>query len=120
MAGRITVKALSGEVELLWKRVHELESSMPYRIEQAIQDAARKGATRQQLIAEQAYLIAERRGFAGGSPEQDWLDAEREIGRLLGMRGKNLSYRCPLDEPCHADVLLARANAKLDTVLSWE
>ena len=27
------------------------------------------------------------------------------------LRGKNLACWCPLDEPCHADVLLAVANA---------
>lgn len=31
-------------------------------------------------IAEAAYYLAERRGFAPGYEEQDWLDAERAIG----------------------------------------
>jgi hypothetical protein len=36
------------------------------------------------LIAQAAYLAAARRAFQGGSPEQDWLQAEAEIdGRLL-------------------------------------
>jgi hypothetical protein len=35
------------------------------------------------LIREAAYLKAESRGFAGGSPEQDWLDAEREVDALI-------------------------------------
>lgn len=30
-----------------------------------------------------AYYIAERRGFHGGSELSDWLEAEREIDRLL-------------------------------------
>lgn len=30
-----------------------------------------------------AYYIAERRGFHGGSPEADWVQAEREIDLLL-------------------------------------
>ncbi len=34
----------------------------------------------------------------------------REIARL---RGKNLACWCRLDQPCHADVLLALANAPL-------
>ena len=38
---------------------------------------------RRKLIAEAAYLRAERRGFRGGSPEQDWLDAEAEVDRAL-------------------------------------
>lgn len=28
-----------------------------------------------------------------------------------GLAGKNLACWCPLDEPCHADVLLEIANA---------
>jgi len=34
---------------------------------------------RQQLIAESAFLKAERRGFEGGDPVEDWLEAEREV-----------------------------------------
>jgi hypothetical protein len=34
---------------------------------------------RRRLIAEAAYYLAERRGFQGGSPEQDWLEAEARI-----------------------------------------
>lgn len=32
-------------------------------------------------------------------------------GRLSELRGKNLACWCPLDQPCHADVLLEIANA---------
>jgi hypothetical protein len=42
---------------------------------------------RQRLIAQAAYLRAERRGFSGGSPEQDWLLAEAEIDSILMKRG---------------------------------
>lgn len=35
-------------------------------------------AERHRRIAERAYFKAERRGFQGGSPEQDWLEAESE------------------------------------------
>lgn len=31
---------------------------------------------------------------------------------LRELRGKNLACYCPLDKPCHADVLLRLANAK--------
>jgi len=34
---------------------------------------------RHSLIAEAAYLRAERRGFSGGDPVEDWLLAEREV-----------------------------------------
>lgn len=33
----------------------------------------------QLLVATAAYLRAEARGFAGGSPEQDWFEAEAEL-----------------------------------------
>jgi hypothetical protein len=35
--------------------------------------------TRRRLIEVAAYLRAERRGFAGGCPVSDWLEAEREV-----------------------------------------
>ena len=38
---------------------------------------------RRKLIAEAAYLKAERRGFRGGSPERHWLDAEAEVDAIL-------------------------------------
>ncbi|MGD8617240.1 MAG: DUF2934 domain-containing protein [Gammaproteobacteria bacterium] len=38
---------------------------------------------RQAMIREAAYLRAERRGFTGGSPEEDWLVAEQEIDEGL-------------------------------------
>jgi len=34
---------------------------------------------RQQLIAQAAYFIAERRGFSPGNEIEDWLQAEAEI-----------------------------------------
>jgi hypothetical protein len=38
---------------------------------------------RQKMIAEAAYLRAERRGFMGGDPTEDWLNAEAEIDQIL-------------------------------------
>ena len=38
-------------------------------------------ATRREMIAQAAYYLAERRGFAAGDPLQDWLQAEAEIDR---------------------------------------
>lgn len=47
--------------------------------------AAIDAAGRHSLIAEAAYLRAERRGFSGGCCETDWLEAEREVdGQLVG------------------------------------
>jgi len=38
---------------------------------------------RRALIAEKAYLLAERRGFAPGGETEDWLAAETEVDALL-------------------------------------
>ncbi|OIR03066.1 hypothetical protein GALL_148440 [mine drainage metagenome] len=38
---------------------------------------------REQMIAVAAYFRAERRGFLGGDPNADWLEAEAEIDRVL-------------------------------------
>jgi hypothetical protein len=38
---------------------------------------------RRGMIAEAAYLRAERRGFAPGGEAEDWLAAEAEVDRLL-------------------------------------
>lgn len=38
---------------------------------------------RRQMIEKEAYFIAERRGFQGGNPIQDWLEAEMKIDRHL-------------------------------------
>lgn len=38
---------------------------------------------RHRLVAEAAYFIAERRGFAAGCELDDWLQAEAEVERRL-------------------------------------
>jgi hypothetical protein len=38
------------------------------------------------MIAEGAYLRAERRGFAPGHEEEDWIAAEAEVDALLKAR----------------------------------
>lgn len=38
---------------------------------------------RRKMIAEAAFIRAERRGFVGGDPAVDWLEAEAEIDRIL-------------------------------------
>lgn len=43
-----------------------------------ITDDMRRG-----MIAEAAYLRAERRGFAPGQEDEDWLAAEAEVDKLL-------------------------------------
>jgi hypothetical protein len=39
------------------------------------------------MIAERAYFKAERRGFQGGNPEEDWYEAEAEIDGMLNTPG---------------------------------
>lgn len=41
---------------------------------------------RRQMIAEEAYLRAEKRGFEPGAEVQDWLEAEAEVERQLMAR----------------------------------
>ncbi len=38
---------------------------------------------RRGMVAQAAYLRAERRGFCGGSETEDWLAAEAEVDALL-------------------------------------
>ena len=45
--------------------------------------AALTAEARHTLIAESAYLRAERRGFAPGHETDDWLEAEAEVDALL-------------------------------------
>jgi hypothetical protein len=37
----------------------------------------------EQMVRDTAYLRAEKRNFAGGSEQEDWLSAEREVDDLL-------------------------------------
>jgi Domain of unknown function (DUF4326) len=51
-----------------------------------------------------AYAVVQ---FAGWCPpDSDLAAAARRI-----LRGKNLACFCPIDQPCHADILLQLANA---------
>lgn len=65
-----------------------------------------------------------RRAITGGTVD-DWPndadDADIAVSGLpdadcvrLALRGKNLACWCPLDKPCHADVLLMLANQEAD------
>jgi hypothetical protein len=39
---------------------------------------------RHTMICNAAYYLAERRGFVGGDPFQDWVEAEQQVDRVLG------------------------------------
>ena len=102
MTEKLTMKSLSIELEALSKKVSQLERQQDRKIEAAVKktldDAVKEAvaervkerhgagvdaAERQRLIAEAAYLMAERRGFEQGDPAQDWINAEEEVNRLL-------------------------------------
>jgi hypothetical protein len=48
-------------------------------VHQSLFDGHHSPKERERLIREAAYLRAEQRGFTGGSPEEDWTEAERGI-----------------------------------------
>jgi hypothetical protein len=101
MAERLTLKKLSDEIELLRTRMLELEQRLEARIEDRLDSALNTPASeardtgtsghqsgidaeqRQRMITEEAYLIAERRGFQGGDPARDWAEAEKRIDYQL-------------------------------------
>jgi hypothetical protein len=101
MTEKLTLKKLSGELETLRSQVQEMEQQLERKLESTLEKAAARLKTRiesrgtaehgtsidaeqrQQMIAEEAYLIAERRGFQGGNPGQDWIDAEMAVNNRL-------------------------------------
>jgi hypothetical protein len=60
-------------------RAKSASAKAPARV--TVSDDVRRG-----MIAEGAYLRAERRGFAPGYEEEDWLAAEAEVDALLKAR----------------------------------
>ena len=105
MTEKLTLKKLSGELETLRARVVELEQELERKLETTLEKAVtRLGARiesrqspqhgtstdaehRQRMIEEEAYLIAERRGFVGGDSAQDWAMAEKTINDRLMQTG---------------------------------
>jgi len=101
MAERLTLKKLSEELEQLRAQMQELEARLERKFQSGLESAlaAAKSGTqpaktsvpitgidteqRQRLIADEAYLIAERRGFQGGDPSQDWVEAEKLVDYRL-------------------------------------
>jgi len=101
MAEKMTIEKMSVEMDILWGRIKELELSLSQKLENTLKNTTRKlkrySATedaglggmvisnkiRHELIQLTAYHKAESRGFSDGDPEQDWLEAEEEVDRLL-------------------------------------
>lgn len=63
-----------------------------YKKSTAVEDATVTTAMtmdqRRDLIAQAAYLRAEKRGFNGGDPVEDWLAAEKEVDTKLASEHK--------------------------------
>lgn len=55
------------------------------------------------------------RSFRAAVERNDGDYIDFDIADLKQLRGKNLACWCPLDQPCHADVLLELANRDLNT-----
>jgi hypothetical protein len=101
MTEKLTMKKLAAELDLLRGQIQELELQLERKLESTLEQAAAALKTRiesrgqsehgtsidaerrQHMIAEEAYLIAERRGFEGGDPAQDWRDAEIAVNNHL-------------------------------------
>ena len=62
------------------------------------------GTTRAQAVARFRRMFEAHGGYAGNGPKIPSDEVRREL------KGKNLACWCPLDEPCHADLLLEFAN----------
>lgn len=52
------------------------------------------GESREEMIQETAYHLAEQRGFTGDTCLADWLDAEQEIDTLLNNEEKVCRNGC--------------------------
>ena len=103
MTEKLTMKKLSDELEQLRTQMQELEARLQHHFESKLESAlaAAKSITqpqptsiavpltsidaeqRQHLITIEAYLIAERRGFEGCDPSQDWAEAEKLVDYRL-------------------------------------
>jgi hypothetical protein len=100
MAEKLTLKLLAGELEALRARVGELEQVVGKLKQGATARVPAHGASvdaeqRQRMVEEEAYLIAERRGFAEGDPSQDWAVAEEKVNRMLLQGSRSSSPRKP-------------------------
>lgn len=80
--------------------------SQPYWDVMLGPDVWRREPTRVDAIREAVDLFAIHLGPMGIHELDDW-----DLGALrIALRGHDLACWCPLDQPCHADVLLELAN----------
>ncbi|MFO8153334.1 DUF2934 domain-containing protein [Thioalkalivibrio sp.] len=74
LVNRFLAEVRSGQVKI---------KGLTDSVHQSLFDGRPSPEERERLIREAAYLRAEQRGFVGGSPEEDWVEAEREIDERL-------------------------------------
>jgi len=81
----------------------------PYRVENAtlLHPEHRHAASQSAVEAFRGWLMWEQ-----PQPRLVMKDPPRITEIVSELRGKNLACWCPLDQPCHADVLLKIANAR--------
>jgi hypothetical protein len=65
-----------------------------------------RGETRMSVLTWYRMWLTGKKNKAGSDLLRDEI-----LSRYLELRGKDLCCWCPLDQPCHADVLLELANA---------
>lgn len=61
-------------------------------------------------VKRRSMATSDFRGWLDGRWDLDADWPQRDRPNVTELRGKNLACWCPLDQPCHADVLLDLAN----------
>jgi hypothetical protein len=83
-----TTKAITGKVaQIVRKRTKAAAPELSKATKPVVTESI-SVRSRQDAIALEAWLLAERRGFSGGNPVTDWLEAEKKIDdRLAAAHG---------------------------------
>ena len=71
---------------------------------------------RQRMIAETAYFLAHDRGFVGGDPVADWIEAERKVDSQLWMIAAARMRECLEDGVATATKKLATLKRRVSTL----
>lgn len=94
-------------------RLHKTSGQKEFYCTGTTHDGAPVGIWHQIEDATHEQCVELYRSYITGSPERlggDWTPADRTAEIRAELRGKDLMCFCPLDQPCHADVLLEIAN----------
>ena len=91
----------------------------PFKIGEVTHVLHRSGAWPYEIYADSFHVVnadhAVRLFKHAMKAHPDWRHERWESGDPSELRGKDLACWCPLDLPCHADVLLEIANAPIKT-----